>query len=120
MFNALRNKITVAEFLSERVQQSGMSHEAIATDAGFLHPRKIELMCAGRAKVPINKVHALSETLGIDAAEFARIVLTEYSPDTLDFVLRLFDDPNLIGSPVAFERVIGKLRGEEADARHLG
>ena len=111
MFNASRNKITVAEFLAKHVELSGMTMAAIATDAGFLHPRMIEIMCDGRAKVPINKVLPLAKTLGINTAEFSRIVLTEYSPDTLDFLLGLFDDPSLIGSPVAFERVIEKLRG---------
>lgn len=104
--------MTVAEFLTEHVERSGMTMATIATDAGFLHPRMIEIMCDGRAKVPINRVLPLAKTLGINTAEFARIVLTEYSPDMLDFVLGLFDDPDLIGSPLAFERVIEKLRGE--------
>ena len=81
MFNASRNKMTVAEFLSDHVQRSGMTRAAITTDAGFLHPRMVEIMCDGRAKVPINRVLPLAKTLGIDTAEFARIVLAEYAPD---------------------------------------
>lgn len=110
MSTATSSKTSVAEFLAAYVDRSGRSHGEIAKDSGMLHPRIIEMMCDGRAKVPINRVLALAATLGINAAEFARIVLAEYSPDTLAVVIALFEEPILLRNQLAFERVIEQLR----------
>ena len=115
MHHAPSNKTTVAEFLAEHVERSGMSHADIANDAGFLHPRMIEIMCDGRAKVPINKVLPLANTLGINTAEFCRRVLAEYAPDLLPVVIALFDDAIPTGNPMAFERAIDMLRAKQTD-----
>lgn len=73
---------TVAQLVSIAVASSGKSQKQIAADMGFDQPNVISLIKSGQTKLPINRVRAFAESVGIDAKRLMTCVLREYMPDT--------------------------------------
>lgn len=74
--------LTVAQFLSQKIDSSDKSQSEIAQELGYPNPNIITMFKQGRTKVPITKIGAIAKALEIDPLHFMRIVMNEYSPDT--------------------------------------
>ena len=70
-----------AEFLQRAILFSGKSQREIAVGAGFPHPNVISMMKNGDTKVPIDRIPALADTCGVDAAKFVAVAMEEYYPE---------------------------------------
>jgi DNA polymerase III epsilon subunit-like protein len=77
------SELTVTEFLSQEIDRCGKTQVQIAMEAGFPRANIITMFKKGIAKVPVRRVPALAEALGVDPAHFLRIVLNEYQPEML-------------------------------------
>ena len=74
--------ISVATFLSQRIDGSGKSQREIAAELGYEHPNIITMFKQGLTKIPLRKVGPLANALEIDPAHFLRLVMREYMPET--------------------------------------
>ena len=75
-------KITVAEFIAERLASSGRTQREIADECGFENPNILSMFKSAAAKVPMNRIGPLAKALDADAAHLLRLVMSEYVPDT--------------------------------------
>lgn len=74
--------ITVAEYIEKAIDLSGKTQREIALEAGFERPNVLSMMKKGITKVPIDRIPALAQACGVDAATFLRIAMNEYNPET--------------------------------------
>lgn len=78
-------RIKVTQAVARYVNQSGKTHAQIGEEMGYgsQGSKLIEMFISGRSKLPINKVSAFARAVNTDPAALLRVVLHEYSPDTL-------------------------------------
>lgn len=74
----------VAELIAAQIEICGKKQNVIAQEVGYANPNVIAMIKQGKTKLPIGKVPALADSLGMDKGRLMRIVLKEYSPDVLD------------------------------------
>lgn len=74
--------VSVAQFITIKVHESGKTQREIAQEAGFHNPNIITMFKTGATKVPVERVGSLARALGVDPAYLLRLVMTEYAPDT--------------------------------------
>lgn len=77
-----RSHISVADFLNQQINISGIAQKDIAESLGYDKPNIITMFKQGKTKIPLNKIASLAKILGIDPIHFLRIAMTEYSPET--------------------------------------
>ena len=70
-----------AAFLQLAIANSDLTQREIAQQAGLPKPNVLSMMKTGETKVPLNRIPALAEACGVDAASFIRIAMTEYHPE---------------------------------------
>ena len=75
-------RITVAQFISQRIDESDKSQRDIAAESGFDNPNVLTMLKQGLTKVPLRRVGALAKALNVDPAHLLRLVMGEYMPDT--------------------------------------
>ncbi len=81
-----------AEFLSDAIETSALTHIEIAERAGFGASNVISMMRLGRMKVPIDRIPDLAGACGIDPRRFLRIAMAEYHPDVWEVLRGSFGD----------------------------
>jgi transcriptional regulator with XRE-family HTH domain len=79
-------RITVADFIADRLAESDKTQREIAEECGFLTPNIITMFKKGDTKVPINRIGSLAKALGVDPAYLLRLVMSEYLPDAWDAI----------------------------------
>lgn len=84
--NIERKKLTVAEYLTQQIDLCGKSQREIATEIGYENANIITMFKQGHTKIPLNQVGPLATALGINPANFMRMVLEEYMPETWEAV----------------------------------
>ena len=70
-----------ARMLNEAIQNSPLTQAEIAKAAGFPKPNILSMMKNGLTKVPLARVPALAQVLGIDQSQFLDSALAEYHPE---------------------------------------
>lgn len=75
-------KLTVAEYLTRKIDESGKTQKDIATEIGYDNPNIITMFKQGHTKLPLTTVGPFAEALDIDPAHLLRLVMAEYYPDT--------------------------------------
>ncbi len=79
-------RLTVAEFLADRIAEIDKTQREIAQECGFEHPNVITMFKNGHTKLPINRVAPLAKALGVDSAYLLRLVLSEYMPEAWECI----------------------------------
>lgn len=74
---------TVAGYLSEKINDSGKTAEAIASAIDYGNVNVIQGFMRGSVKVPANMILPLARVLEVDPVYLLRLVLSEYMPDVL-------------------------------------
>ncbi|MDD9720307.1 helix-turn-helix transcriptional regulator [Sulfitobacter sp. PR48] len=67
-----------AQMLAKAIKDSGLSHRDIADQVGFKHPNILTMMEQGLFKVPLDRVPALSQALGLDQTRFLLVAIEDY------------------------------------------
>ena len=75
-------KLTVAEYLTRKIDESGKTQKDIATEIGYDNPNIITMFKQGLTKLPLTTVGPIAEALDVDPAHLLRLVMNEYFPDT--------------------------------------
>jgi len=73
-----------AIYLGNAIATSGLTQREIARRAGFAKPNVISMMKTGHTKVPIDRIPALADALGVPAFAFLRTAMLEYQPEVWD------------------------------------
>lgn len=74
------NQRSTAELLSEAIENSSLTQREIADRVGFKHANIISMLKSGETRVPLDRIPALAQTLGIDERQFLLLAIAEYHP----------------------------------------
>jgi len=80
----------VSEFVTYYVRKSGKTQVEIARDVGFPRSNFLSMIGKGTAKIPLNRVPALAESIGISPRDLFLRCLTEYEPELLTTIQAVF------------------------------
>lgn len=67
-----------AQMLAKAIKDSGLTQRDLADRVGFKHPNILTMMEQGLIKVPLDRVPALSQALGLDQTRFLLVAIEEY------------------------------------------
>lgn len=82
---------SLAEYIAHQIEISDMSQREIAAALGYENANVISLFKKGLTKVPIPKVPALADALGLDRLHLLRLAMTEYAPETWAAIQEVLD-----------------------------
>lgn len=80
------SKMTVAQFLTIKINESGRSQKEIATEIGYDSANVITMFKQGLTKLPIDTVGPIARALNVDPVYLLRLVFKEYHPATFEAV----------------------------------
>lgn len=80
---AKRGDLTVAKYLEFQIEASKKTQKEICAEIGYQKPNLITMFKQGSTKVPIHVAPKLAKSLGVDPANFTRMVIEEYMPELL-------------------------------------
>ena len=109
-------KITVAEFISERLAASGKTQREIAEDCGFENPNIITMIKTAATKVPLGRVGALAKALDADPAHLLRLVMSEYLPETWEALESVMQGTVLTANELDLVRKFRLVTGDQNPA----
>jgi hypothetical protein len=73
----------VSEFVSYHMRKCGKMQVEIAREVGFPRSNFLSMIRTGAARIPLNRVPALAESIGIPPRDLFLRCLTEYEPELL-------------------------------------
>jgi len=89
--------ITIAEFITERIDVSSKTQLEIAREAGYENPNFITMLKQGKTKLPLNAVGPIAHALDADPVHLLRLALGEYMPETFAAI------ENVLGTTILTE-----------------
>ena len=69
-----------ANMLAEAIEASDLTQREIADRVGFRNANIISMIKTGDTRVPLDRIPALAQTLGINEQEFLILAIQEYHP----------------------------------------
>ena len=69
-----------ANMLNKAIEESTQTQREIADRVGFKHANIISMLKSGETRVPLDRIPALAQTLGMDEKEFLLLAIEEYHP----------------------------------------
>lgn len=109
-------RITVAEFITDRLAQSEKTQREIAQECGFEHPNIISMFKNGTTKVPVTRIGALAKALDVDPVHLLRLVMREYLPETWQCIEELLQSTLLTANELAMVRSYREATGDRDPA----
>lgn len=106
------NSMTVAQFITLRIDNSPKSQTEIAAQLGYPNPNIITMFKQGRTKVPLTKVAELAKALEMDPVHLLRIVMTEYSPETWAVLERVLGHNLVTDTEMRVVKILRDVAGE--------
>ena len=82
-----------ASMLSKAIDASGLTQREIADRIGLKHPNVISMIKQGTTRVPLNRIPALSQALGMDEKDFLILAIQEYHPGVHEILLDVLGVP---------------------------
>lgn len=77
-----KSKITVAEYITAKIDLCGKSQMEIAREAGFSKPNIITMIKQGKTKLPMAKIGVVAKAMGVDPLFMFQLCMNEYDPET--------------------------------------
>ncbi|TXL78265.1 helix-turn-helix transcriptional regulator [Vineibacter terrae] len=74
------------QFLAKRIDESGLTHREIADAIGYSRSNIVAMIKMGEMRLPISKIPALADVLGMERVELLRLALAEYQPEMLETI----------------------------------
>jgi hypothetical protein len=82
----IKTKMTVAQFLTIKIDESGKTQKEIATEIGYDAANLITMFKQGLTKLPLNTVGPIARALDVDPVYLLRLAFNEYFPETFEAV----------------------------------
>jgi transcriptional regulator with XRE-family HTH domain len=73
-----------AQMLAKAIDASGLTQRDIADRVGFKHTNVLTMMKQGVTRVPLHRIPALAQTLGMDQATFLLVAIEDYHKGVYD------------------------------------
>jgi len=83
-------RMSVADYLDYQIVICGKTQREIAEESGFPKANIITMFKTGRTKVPLERVPALADALGVSRTYLMRLVLGEDHPALLSVMEEVF------------------------------
>ena len=82
-----------ANKLAKAIEKSEMTQREIADRVGFKHANIISMLKSGDTRVPLDRIPALAQTLGMDEREFLVLAIQEYHPGVHEVLVEVLGLP---------------------------
>ena len=82
----MAKKPKVHEYIEAQLKLCGKSQKQVAAEAGFKHPNILSMIKSNLTKLPVPRVNALADSLGVSRVRLMRLVLAEDYPDILEAI----------------------------------
>ena len=82
-----------AAMLEKAIEASELTQREIADRAGFKHANIISMLKSGETRVPLNRIPALAQTLGMNEREFLILAIQEYHPGVHEVLVDILGLP---------------------------
>jgi transcriptional regulator with XRE-family HTH domain len=82
----MSNKSPFTEFLSARIEKSGLSQVAIADAIGYCNSNIVSMFKNGVTKVPLDRLPPLAKCLDVNQSELVELWLKSYRPEWVEIV----------------------------------
>jgi len=82
-----------ANLLSDAIEKSELTQRAIADRVGFKNANIMSMINSGETRVPLNRIPALSQVLGIGEHHFLMIAIEEYHPGVHEVLIDVLGVP---------------------------
>lgn len=105
-------RITVAEFIADRLAESDKTQREIAQECGFENPNIITMFKQGQTKLPINRVGPLAKALNADPAYLLRLVMLESMPEYWESIENIMQSTVLSRNELELVRGFREVTGE--------
>lgn len=69
-----------ANLLTAAIEACDLTQREIADRVGFRHANILSMIKSGETRVPLNRIPALAQTLGMDGRAFLLLAIEEYHP----------------------------------------
>ena len=83
----------IAQYISKQVDvqvSMGKTQRQIAQEIGYDKPNMISMFKRGEAKVPLDKIPLLAQSLSVDAAFLFKLAVQQYWPDLGKAIAEIF------------------------------
>lgn len=108
----MTKKAELALFISGKIKASRRTQREIARDAGIPNSNFLSMIKTGGAKIPISRVPALADALGVHRADLLRRVLEADQPEMLAIIDSVLPDLPITADEIALLRGYRILRQE--------
>ncbi len=82
-----------AIMLANAIEASDLTQREIADRVGFRHANIISMLKTGETRVPLERIPALAQTLGMDEQEFLILAIQEYHPGVHEVLVEVLGLP---------------------------
>ncbi len=79
-------KMTVAQFLTSKIEESSKTQREIATEIGYDAANLITMFKQGHTRLPISTIGPIAQALEVDPVFLLRLVFSEYHPETFEAI----------------------------------
>ena len=69
-----------ANMLAKALEESDLTQREVADRVGFRNANIVSMMKTGETRVPLDRIPALAQTLGMDEQDFLILAIQEYHP----------------------------------------
>lgn len=74
-----------ANMLAKALEESDLTQREVADRVGFRNANIVSMMKTGETRVPLDRIPALAQTLGMDEQDFLILAIQEYHPVSMKF-----------------------------------
>ena len=82
-----------ANMLAKALEASDLTQREIAARVGFKNPNIISMMKTGETRIPLDRIPALAQTLGMNEQEFLMLAIQEYHPGVHEVLVEVLGLP---------------------------
>ena len=112
MTKAIPQRLTVAEFLADKIGAIDKTQREIAEACGFDNPNIITMFKRGHTKLPINRIAPLAKALDVDPAYLLRLVMNEYMREAWECVEDIMQSTVLSANEIQLVRAYREVTGD--------
>lgn len=116
MTKPLPTRISVAEFIADRLADSDKTQREIAQECGFERANIITMFKTGATKLPFNRIGPLAKALDTDPAHLLRLVMNEYMPETWEAIENILQSTVLTANELNLIRAYRLATGDNDTA----
>ena len=112
MTKEIPQRLTVAEFLADKIGAIDKTQREIAEACGFDNPNIITMFKRGHTKLPINRIAPLAKALDVDPAYLLRLVMNEYMREAWECVEDIMQSTVLSANELQLVRAYREVTGD--------